>query len=131
MHQSRNLSICINRDIKDVYDFISVPENFRLWASGLGNSLMKVDGEWVAETQEGPVKIKFSERNDYGVLDHWVSPKPELQIYVPMRVIQNGSGSELIFTLLRLPGMSDEKFASDVEWVMRDLESLKNLLEAS
>jgi hypothetical protein len=130
MHQSRNLSVSINRDAGDVYNFISVPENFRLWASGLGKALQKVNGEWVAETPEGPVKVRFSERNELGVLDHWVSPKPGLQIYIPMRVIPNGSGSELIFTLFRLPDMSDEKFAADAEWVMRDLSSLKNLLES-
>jgi hypothetical protein len=54
-----------------------------------------------------------------------------LQVYIPMRVVQNGSGSELIFTLFRLPDMSDAQFDADAEWVMRDLISLKNLLEAS
>jgi len=129
-HLSRNLSISINRDAGDVYNFVCVPENFRLWASGLGRSLKKVNGEWVAETPEGPVKIRFSERNELGVLDHWVSPKPGVQIYIPMRVISNGSGSELIFTLFRLADMSDEQFSADAEWVMRDLTSLKNLLES-
>ena len=131
-HPSRNLSVCIKRDAGDVYNFVCVPENFRLWASGLGRSLKKVNGEWVAETPEGPVKIRFSERNELGVLDHWVSPKPGVQIYIPMRVISNGSGSgsELIFTLFRLADMSDEQFSADAEWVMRDLTSLKNLLES-
>ena len=130
MHQSRNLSVSINRDAEDVYNFVSVPENFPRWASGLGKSLKKVGGEWVAETPEGPVKIRFSECNELGVLDHWVSPKPGVQIYIPMRVISNGSGSELIFTLFRLADMSDEQFSADAEWVMRDLTSLKNLLES-
>jgi hypothetical protein len=35
-HPSRNLSVSINRDAKDVYNFASVPENFLRWASGLG-----------------------------------------------------------------------------------------------
>ena len=129
-HPSRNLSVSINRDAKDVYNFVSVPENFLRWASGLGKSLKKVNGEWVAETPEGPVKVRFTERNEFGVLDHWVYPKPGLQIYIPMRVIPNGSGCELIFTLFHLPALSDEKFAADAEWVMRDLTSLKNLLES-
>ena len=129
-HPLRNLSVSINRDARDVYNFVCVPENFRLWASGLGRSLKKVNGEWVAETPEGPVKIRFSECNELGVLDHWVSPKPGVQIYIPMRVISNGSGSELIFTLFRLADMSDEQFSADAEWVMRDLTSLKNLVES-
>jgi hypothetical protein len=128
-HNSRNLSIFIDRDAKDVYNFVCVPENFSRWASGLGKSLKKLDGLWIAETPEGPVKVKFTERNEFGVLDHWVSPKPGLQIYIPMRVIANGNGCELIFTLFRLPGVTDEKFSADAEWVMRDLTTLKNLLE--
>jgi hypothetical protein len=130
MLTSRNLSISINRNANDVYDFVSVPENFRLWASGLGSSLNKVNGEWIAETQQGPVRIRFSERNEFAILDHWVSTGPGLEVHIPMRVIPNGNGSELVFTLFRLPGMSDQKFAADAEWVMRDLAALKNLLEA-
>ena len=128
-HTSRNLSVSINRDAKDVYNYVRVPENFPRWASGLGKSLKKMGGEWIAETPEGPVRVRFTERNEFGVLDHWVSPKPGLQIYIPMRVIANGNGCELIFTLFRLPHMTDEKFSADAEWVMRDLTTLKNLLE--
>ena len=130
LFQSRNLSITFNRNARDVYDFVSVPENFRLWASGLGKSLKQVNGEWIAETPEGAAKIRFTEHNELGILDHWVSTEPGLEIYIPMRVIPNGGGSELIFTLFRLPGMSDEKFSSDAEWVMRDLTTLKNFLES-
>ncbi len=130
IYSSRNLNISINRNVKDVYNFIAVPENFPRWASGLGKSLKQVNGEWIAAGPDGPVKVRFSERNEFGVLDHWVSTEPGLEIYIPMRVISNGSGSELIFTLFRLPEMSDEKFAADAEWVTRDLNTLKNLLEA-
>jgi hypothetical protein len=47
-----------------------------------------------------------------------------------MRVIANGMDSEVMLTLFRVPGMSDEKFAADAQWVMRDLNRLKELLEA-
>jgi hypothetical protein len=59
-----------------------------------------------------------------------VIPEPSREIYIPMRVIANGTGSEVIFTLFRLPEMSEEKFAEDVEWATRDLNALKILLEA-
>ncbi len=129
-HESRHLSIFINRDTTDVYDFVFNPENFPRWASGLGKSLKKVHDGCVAETPAGSVKVRFTERNEFGVLDHWLTLTPEQQIYIPMRVIPNGGGCEFIFTLFRLPDMSDEKFASDAEWVMRDLAALKMLLEA-
>ncbi len=130
MYQSRNLSVQINRNPRDVYNFTSVPENFPRWASGLGKSLKRVAGEWVAETPQGPMKVRFTGRNEFGILDHYVMPEPGVEIYIPLRVIPNGSGSELIFTLFRLSDMSDEKFAADVDWVIRDLTALKTLLEA-
>lgn len=83
MLTSHNLSISINRNANDVYDFVSAPDNLRLWASGLGKSLNKVNGEWIAETQQGPVRIRFSARNEFGILDHWVSTGPGPEIYIP------------------------------------------------
>ena len=91
--------------------------------------LRKSGGAWLAETPDGPVKIRFSERNAFGVLDHWVSPNAETTIYIPMRVIRNRDGSELIFTLFRLPEMSDKQFSADAELVERDLQSVKKALE--
>jgi hypothetical protein len=86
--------------------------------------------KWIAETPQGSVKVRFTERNSFGVLDHYVIPELGLEIYIPMRVISNGTGSEVLFTLFRLSEMSDDKFAEDAEWVKRDLNVLKQLLEA-
>ena len=65
------------------------------------------------------------------MLDHWVYPQPGVEIYIPVRVLSNGSRCELVFTLFRLPGMIDEQFSADAEWVMRDLAAAKRVLEES
>ena len=49
----------------------------------------------------------------------------------PMRVVPNGGGSELSFTLFRLPGVTAEAFQADAATVQGDLQTLKRLLEAS
>ena len=46
-----------------------------------------------------------------------------------MRLIANGSGCELPFTLFREPNMSDAQFASDAGFVERDPNGLKRLVE--
>ncbi len=51
-------------------------------------------------------------------------------IHNPMRVMANGEGSEVVFSLFHLPGVSDAKFAEDATWVMKDLETLKRVLES-
>ena len=46
-----------------------------------------------------------------------------------MRAIANGTGSEVIFTLFRLPDTTADAFARDAEWVERDVLALKAPLE--
>ena len=80
-------------------------------------------------TPQGQVQIEFAEPNDYGVLDHTVYLSEENAIRVPMRVISNAAGSEVLFTLFKRPGMSDAMFEDDAEMVMRDLQTLREVLE--
>ena len=125
----KKLSVTIGRSAAEAYDFLSVPENFPKWASGLGASLRQSGADWVAETPDGPVRVIFSERNSFGVLDHSVRRPQGTGVYVPLRVVPRGAVCELVLTLIRQPHMTDEKFAADAAWVMRDLEAAKRLLE--
>jgi hypothetical protein len=127
---ARKLSVSINRSAAEAYEFLSEPENFPKWASGLGKSLRKAGNDWIVETSEGPATVCFFERNSYGVLDHSVKPPVGPSIYVPLRVVPRGEHCDLVLTLFRRPEMSNEKFAADAEWVMRDLNAAKRLLEA-
>lgn len=128
LSECRHLSVSIERSAGHVYDFLSDPASFPKWASGLG-ALRKVDGQWIAETPDGPMQVRFSGKNPLGILDHWVTPPSGAQIYIPLRVVANGSGCELIFTLFRQPGMDQAKFEADADWVSRDLDAAKHLLE--
>jgi hypothetical protein len=122
--------VTIARDWREVYDLASIPENWPRWASGLGKAFENVGDEWIAEGPEGPIRIRFIARNSYGILDHWVTPAPGVEIYIPLRVIANQSGAEVMLTLFHLPGMTDDKFSADAEWVQRDLAALKQLMES-
>jgi len=129
MFPSRTLSVSIARCARGVYDFVSKPENLPRWAGGLGRSITQKGDDWIVDAPQGSVKFKFAEKNDFGVLDNYVTTAAGAEIYVPMRVVRNGSGSEVIFTLFQLPGMTDEAFAGDVKLVEQDLQMLKNVLE--
>jgi hypothetical protein len=50
-------------------------------------------------------------------------------VFVPMRVVPNGIGSEVIITLFQVNGVSDAYFERDAETVSNDLNTLKRLLE--
>jgi hypothetical protein len=128
-HPAHNINVTIERPLSEVYDFLSKPENFPRWASGLATSIQREDDHWVADTAEGQVEIGFSARNDLGVLDHLVTMPSGVEVYIPMRVVANGEGSEVIFTLFQTPGMTDEILERDIRWVTGDLATLKDLLE--
>lgn len=130
MHEVQHISIYIGCRPSDVYEFASNPENLPLWAAGLASSEVKRDGdEWVGEAPFGKVKIKFAERNTFGVMDHDVELDSGRVVHNPMRVVPNGDGSEFIFTLIRQPDMSEEQFAEDAEAVKKDLGTLKACLD--
>ena len=126
---SRTLSISIGRQANEVYEFVSNPENMPKWSKGLGKTIRRQGVDWIVDTPQGPMRIRFAEKNKFGVLDHFVTTASGVEVYVPMRVLSNGTGSEVVFTLFRLPEMSDEKYAEDMKLVEQDLRSLKSLLE--
>jgi hypothetical protein len=74
--------------------------------------------------------MRFVEENELGVLDHFVTVSPGKEVYVPMRVVANGEGSEVMLTVFRGEGMTEEEFQRDVGMVEGDLAELKRVLES-
>ena len=128
-YNARTLTISIDRPADEVYAFAANIENFPRWASSFVRAVRKTPQGWVAETTEGTIGFEFAARNEFGVLDQIVRPAPGVEILVPMRVVPNGDGAEVIFTLIQFPGMPDEKFSRDMGMVERDLQTLKTVLE--
>lgn len=127
--EARHLGVTIRRTPAEVYAFAADPRNLPRWASGLTGSIREVDGEWIAESPMGTVTVRFAPPNDLGVLDHDVVLPSGERVHNPLRAIANSEGSEVVFTLYRRPGMSDQAFAADASAVERDLRALKALLE--
>jgi len=129
--KSRTFSISIAAAPQAVYEFVSNPANLPRWAWAFCKSIRQENGQWVIQTDMGAMTFRVAPANDYGVLDHFVSPSPDFEIYVPMRVIANGPhASEVIFTLFQQPGMSDGQFKTDAGLVEKDLAGLKKVMES-
>ena len=129
--ESMQISESIDRPAAQVYDYAADPAHLPEWAPGLGRSVENVDGRWFVETPAGRAGVAFVERNEFGVLDHEVTLPSGDVIYNPMRVVPNGDGCEVVFSLRRLPGMSSEDFERDAGLVQADLTRLKQVLEAA
>jgi hypothetical protein len=131
--QSRHLSVHIGRPASAVYEFASDPVRMPLWASGLGGGVEQADGRWYVQTKAGRLAVDFAPRNKFGVLDHDVTLPSGEVVYNPMRVVPDDAGDtagcEVIFTLRRQAGLSDEDFDRDAGLIKADLDRLKNLME--
>lgn len=124
------ISISIATSPAKVYAFASNPANLPTWVPSLCKSIECVDGDWVVQTPDGPAVFAFAAVNEFGVLDHTVTLANGAHFCNPMRVVANGAGSELMFTLFQHEGMANEQFAQDAAIVRSDLETLKQILES-
>ena len=128
--RARYVGISISCPAKEVYEYVSNPENLPNWATGLSGSIAHIDGDWIAGSPFGRVRIKFADKNEFGVLDHNVTLLDSGEtFYNPMRVYPNGDGSEVVFTAYQRGDMSDQAFDEDAQSVLKDLQRVKSLLE--
>jgi hypothetical protein len=129
LFEARPITVSIARPAGQVYDFAHKPESFPKWAAGLGAGLTRDGDRWIALGPDGDVQVRFSPRNPYGVLDHWVTLPDGTEVSIPLRVVANGDGAEVTLTLFRAPGMDAARFERDQGMVAADLAKLKALLE--
>ncbi|KQQ22709.1 polyketide cyclase [Rathayibacter caricis DSM 15933] len=130
IHESRPVGIVIDAPADEVYSFIVDPSNLPLWAAGLAESdVEEVDGHWFADSPMGRVEVVFAPRNPFGVADHRVITAEGRVFDNPLRVLANGDGAEVAFTVRRYEGMTLEQWDEDCGRVAADLETLRGLLE--
>ena len=129
MLPSRTVSVSIFCPARDACEFIRNPSNLPRWATGLGGSATYVNDDWHIETPAGPAILRFVPANDFGVVDHEVILTAGGTTRVPMRVLPNGEGCEVTVTLFQPDNMTEREFSRDVNWVKRDLEGLRTVLE--
>lgn len=128
---SRHLSVRIEKPYAEVYAFLEDPANMQKWAAGLSGGLEQKGDHWVGhDPNRRPIEVRFTPKNDYGVLDHTVKLPDGAEVVNPMRVIRNGDGAEVIFTFHRQPWMSEADGENDTKMVEKDLAKLKTLLES-
>ena len=133
MNTSRHVSVWIEAAPEAVYEFAADPHHMPQWASGLAEGgLRQTAGGWVADSPMGEVTVEFAPPNEFGVLDHVVRLPSGEAVYNPLRVVPAGPGQprcEVVFTVRRQPGATDEQFEADAATVAADLDALRRLLE--
>ena len=108
---AQHISQSIARPPAEVVAFAS---DLSAWAAGVSDDMA----------------VTFLPGREFGILDHDVEVGGQT-FHNPLRVLANDDGSEVVFTLYRREGVSDEAFAADAAAVAADLATLRDLLEKS
>lgn len=125
----RVITLAIEKPADEVYAFASHPQHLTQWAAGIGTQITPDGDRWRLSTPGGDAFLRFEPANPHFVLDHWVTTPAGQEVYVPMRVVPNGDGCQVVFVLYQQPGMNEDQFAQDAQLVENDLKTLKALLE--
>jgi hypothetical protein len=125
--EATTVTVTIDRPPEEVCSFVTDLQNLPRWS--FFESAAEDGPDWMVTTSGGESRLRLASPNQFGVLDHHVTTPNGSEIYIPMRVVANAGGSEVMFTAYRMPGMTDDAYAADVAQVRADLESLKRILE--
>ena len=83
------------------------------WAAGLSGAIEQRGGRWFAESPMGEVEVTIVPENPL------LRPRPRVKLADgttfnnPMRVIADGTGCEVVFTLRRRLDQSDDDYEAD------------------
>lgn len=126
-----HLSTSIDASPAEVAAFAGDPANLPAWAAGLSNGIREAAGRWITDSPMGEVEVRFGPHTELGILDHDVIFPDGTVVHNPLRVLANGTGAEVVFTLYRLPGVDDAEFDRDADMVRADLARLRAIFEAN
>jgi hypothetical protein len=121
---ARHISRFIDRAPEVVGAFLADHRNLPKWAQGLSAGISEENGVVFSSSPMGKVQLRFAAGTEHGIFDHEVTLPDGKTFQNPMRVLKNDQGSEVVFTLYRLPGVSDEEYEKDAAMIAADLDRL-------
>ncbi len=121
---ARHISRFIERKPVEVSAFLADYRNLPKWAAGLSARVSAENGVVVCESPTGRVQVHFGAGAEQGIFDHDVTLPDGKTFHNPLRVLRNDEGSEVVFTLYRLAGVTDDAYETDAATIAADLDRL-------
>jgi len=122
-NKSRTITFTVNRKTAEAFDAIlNIPPKL------MPDATKHDDGWWSFTSPWGPAKLKFHENRQLGILDHQFVDNDALWD-VPMRVVSKGNDSEVITTINKPDGMSDQTFNERMIEIEKIFLSMKEIIE--
>lgn len=134
---TRTLSVTIDAPFTAVVSDLSDPLAYPQWGTeffagpadpgekpGVVNANVPMMG--------GPVEMRINSVPEHGVIDLFLAPQgAPFGEPVPIRVVPNGRGADVLFTLSRTAGMPDPAWDQAVSSMQKELGQLKARLESA
>jgi hypothetical protein len=127
--KSSYFSVRIERDVDDVYRFITDTSKLGLWARGLRSAAWEPSRTVVGESSAGSMETCFAEQIDFGVCDLSITTPDGQVIECPMRVVRDGTGTEVVFTLPADAAADPERREELGVAIAADLDRLRGAIE--
>ena len=124
MIRTRTISIDVNKMVGDTFDSI-----IELFPKLIPDAKINSDGWWYFIGPYGKSKVKFNQNKSLGILDHEYVDE-ESSWNTSMRIIPNGSFSEIIITLKKPEQLTNFQFDQRVEKISELATSMKTILES-
>ncbi len=129
IHRTATIHVSIQVPPQKVAAFLRDLELWNTWAPWVRSATRTGPNDWAVGSDDGTMRFRFVEPNALGVLDHQVTLPSGDTVTNSMRVIPNGTGSELVMVLFQWPHMSAQELDRDVQAVTDDLARLKAAAE--
>jgi len=131
---TKTLAVTIDAPLFEVADFLAVPANHPTWGTEFfaGSATELPDGEIEGEVEVqvpmmgGLARMHIKATTELGVIDLYLAPlNAPYGAPLPIRVIPNGTGCDVLFTLARFPGQPDEQWTEGISSMDRELQKLR------
>jgi hypothetical protein len=125
LNRSETRSIAIDAPPDTVHRFIADPINIPRWAPAFATAIRPSDEHWIATTERGEAEIIVASNRESRTLDILSAADRTRGAFA--RVISNGAGSEVLFTLFFEPGTPEPAVTAQMTVVDEELASIKRL----
>lgn len=129
LNRSETRSVSIAAPAGEVFGFLADPENIPRWAPGFASAI-RPDGErWIVTNSAGELPVVIASDAGAGTVD--ILRDADRTTGAFARVVPNGAGSEMLFTLFFSPRTPEDAVAGQMATVDEELATVRKFAEGA
>ena len=133
--ETSTIAVTIEVPFEEVVSNLSNPLNHPTWAKEFFSGSVEEVADDVYRVSVpmmgGPTSFRIASTPEFGVIDLYLAPEgAPFGDPLPVRVIPNGSGADVLWTLSRPSGLPTPAWIAGVDAMRRELAALKLQLES-